>query len=409
MFETQLLSDAFAVVSVGGTVMFGSPAFARLVAGGKDVSLSGTGIDQWLEPLDISAFTPAQEVLAVTTGRFRHPQSCKTFVCKVKPLSDGGNTAGSMIFLLPDDGQQNDIRALYPHAFDLNPGLSAITVLATGEHLDVNQAWLEALEFERAEVIGRTATELGVWEGGAPYREEIVRQLLLNGKIENLGARMRTKTGKTLHIIISAKVIEHRGRLFSFFSSHDVTKVSEAHRHQLTLEREIRSWQNIACIDELTGVANRRQFDTVLEQEWRRCGRNRRPLSLLLIDIDQFKQFNDHYGHVAGDSCLHEVAQALNLESQRAGDLFFRFGGEEFGCLLPETDLQGATVFGDRLLKTVRKLRLRHEKSSVSPFVTISIGAASLFPNEQSGPKLLVEAADKNLYRAKSSGRNMLV
>lgn len=167
--------------------------------------------------------------------------------------------------------------------------------------------------------------------------------------------------------------------------------------------------EEISVLDGLTGIPNRRRFDDCLEQEWRRSIRSGRPVSLILMDIDHFKRFNDHYGHLAGDDCLKKVAYAINHIPKRATDLVARYGGEEFACVLPETGATGARTVGDQLLESVRSLQIPHIKSDVSPVVTLSLGVATHTPSAGSKRENVIAAADEMLYKAKSDGRNRMV
>jgi len=177
-------------------------------------------------------------------------------------------------------------------------------------------------------------------------------------------------------------------------------------RNQLELKRQRDLLERLAMIDGLTGLPNRRAFDETYEREWRRAARNQSSLSLLLLDIDFFKAYNDAYGHLAGDDCLKQVAAVLARALVRPGDFMARFGGEEFVCVLPETTLEGALQLAEKLRSAVEQLQIPHEMSSIAPVVTISIGAAATVPaGEQAGAALLREA-DGNLYAAKHAGRN---
>lgn len=162
----------------------------------------------------------------------------------------------------------------------------------------------------------------------------------------------------------------------------------------------------MAYIDGLTGLANRRHFGIALEAEWRRCRRNQSPLAALLIDLDHFKQYNDHYGHQAGDACLMAVAQQMAKHSARSHDLLARYGGEEIVFLMPECDLPGAMAKAESMRQSVETMKIEHVKSSTAPTVTVSIGAHSLIPSGEQQPSVLVEIADQQLYRAKAQGRN---
>jgi len=165
------------------------------------------------------------------------------------------------------------------------------------------------------------------------------------------------------------------------------------------------SLERMAWEDKLTGLANRRRFDQVFEDEWRRASRAGLPLSLLLIDVDHFKLYNDHYGHASGDDCLRKVAQALALTVHRAGDLVARYGGEEFVLLLPNTSLAEAKAVAERAIVQVRAASMVHARSSHGT-VTVSVGGATVTPVPEMGPSQAVERADEALYRAKAQGRN---
>jgi diguanylate cyclase (GGDEF)-like protein len=164
--------------------------------------------------------------------------------------------------------------------------------------------------------------------------------------------------------------------------------------------------ESMAWKDGLTGIANRRRFDDALEIEWKRAQRTGTPLSLIMVDIDHFKEFNDHYGHGAGDTCLKRVAAMLASSVTRAGDMAARYGGEEFVLLMPGTDVDGARLLAEQLRSRTEEQRIPHERSSSSSWVTISAGYASVIPIQEGAASALMEEADQMLYCAKRSGRN---
>lgn len=172
------------------------------------------------------------------------------------------------------------------------------------------------------------------------------------------------------------------------------------------LQQRTERLEHLTQVDALTGVANRRRFDESLEQEWKRAQRNGFPLSLLLVDVDYFKAFNDRYGHPAGDRCLQRVAGALSAAASRPADQVARYGGEEFAVILPETAAAGARQVAERLVAAISDLRITHESSLVNRVLTVSIGIATLVPQGDTRPARLVEAADRALYRAKANGRD---
>jgi diguanylate cyclase (GGDEF)-like protein len=172
------------------------------------------------------------------------------------------------------------------------------------------------------------------------------------------------------------------------------------------LEEANESLQRLASIDELTGLANRRTLDQHLEREWRRCSRSEAWLSVLMADVDLFKNYNDHYGHQAGDECLQRIAGVLQSGLRRAGDLAARFGGEEFLLVLPGADPAGLAARAEKLRSDVEQLAIAHADSSVAPHVTISLGGAAVIPRHAGGPENLVSLADAALYEAKHAGRD---
>ena len=159
-------------------------------------------------------------------------------------------------------------------------------------------------------------------------------------------------------------------------------------------------------LDGLTGLSNRRHFDFFLDKEWRRAQRNKREISLILMDIDSFKAFNDNYGHVEGDKCLERVTGALKNFANRPGDLAARYGGEEFAVILSDTPSDSAAAIAEKFRIAVAQLHIPHGYSETEKFVTISLGVATLEPENTMSEKVLIERADRALYTSKRSGRN---
>lgn len=177
----------------------------------------------------------------------------------------------------------------------------------------------------------------------------------------------------------------------------------------LALEQSHAEVLALSRVDPVTGIANRRCFEESLDGEWRRARRLGASLGMLMIDIDFFKLYNDHYGHVSGDYCLREVAQAIRSSVRRPQDLVARYGGEEIICLLPDTAEDGVIYVGEAVLEAVRELQLPHAESTVAPYVTISIGGACVLARDVADSRQLIEAADRELYRAKQLGRNRII
>lgn len=179
--------------------------------------------------------------------------------------------------------------------------------------------------------------------------------------------------------------------------------------NHLELVRHRKRLKMLSTTDGLTGIANRRRFDEQIHTEWRRGLRQEEPLSVLLIDIDNFKKYNDLYGHLKGDECLRHVAQVLQSGMKRETDVFARYGGEEFAAVLPNTDLKGAKQFTQQLLHTIEKEAIPHEKNGDFGIVTLSAGITSLVPVDAVSISDTITFTDGCLYEAKNAGRNQYV
>ncbi len=187
---------------------------------------------------------------------------------------------------------------------------------------------------------------------------------------------------------------------YAIISHKDVT--------QTVLQRQ--ALQSEALTDNLTGIANRRHFDRFFAQEWRRDMRRGTPLSLIMLDVDYFKQYNDHYGHIAGDNCLKRIAEFLKTIAQRPGDLVVRFGGEEFAVIMGATPEKAAQRFAEFIRSNIESLSIPNENASkTNNMITVSVGVATIVPKRDTRELVLLELADESLYQAKNNGRNTVV
>ncbi|MDY0977127.1 diguanylate cyclase [Massilia sp. CFBP9012] len=212
--------------------------------------------------------------------------------------------------------------------------------------------------------------------------------------------------GALMDQAVSVTPFDEDGRRFCLVEIRDVSSVAVRERRLLEHAESLRAR---SYIDGLTGIANRRHFDVALERELRRAQRADGTLALLLVDIDSFKAYNDHFGHQQGDSCLTMVAQELAGMLKRPADLAARYGGEEFAAVLPDTTLEQARVLADRIRAHVAGLGLQQAPAAHHPQVTLSIGVAAFDRARLNAPEVLIEAADKALYAAKRGGRNRVV
>lgn len=191
--------------------------------------------------------------------------------------------------------------------------------------------------------------------------------------------------------------------LIGFMFDISERKKTEAQLIEMQKELEALSFK-----DALTGIANRRMFDSVMEMEWANARRSNHPLGLVMVDIDYFKQYNDCYGHLQGDACLRRVARALASAATRSADFVARFGGEEFALVLPGADVAAAMKVAERCRSLIFKEQIVHGKSPVSHILTISMGVGAIVPGHQDAITDFIEAVDRRLYQAKQHGRNAI-
>jgi diguanylate cyclase (GGDEF)-like protein/PAS domain S-box-containing protein len=212
--------------------------------------------------------------------------------------------------------------------------------------------------------------------------------------------------GARIEQAVSVTPFSEGGERFCLVEIRDVSSAFDRERRLLDHAESLRAR---SYVDGLTGIANRRHFDVALDRELRRAQRNGGALALLLVDIDSFKAYNDHFGHQEGDSCLTTVAQALAAMCKRPADVAARYGGEEFAAILPDTTLEQARAHANAIREHVASLALPHAPAALRPHVTLSIGVAGFECGRAIEPAQLIEAADKALYAAKRGGRDRVV
>jgi len=296
------------------------------------------------------------------------------------------------------------------------------------EHLCLQEA-MEALPIglaiydpqDRLMAFNREATELKLYRAGGDLigqsYETLIRRSLERGEIPDALGREEEWLRQRLagRGKLSTPLLRYTadGRWMHFYEIGTPSgclvmmrlEVSELVHKTMALEQSNEQLEHLSTTDALTGLANRRSFDDALQSEWQRSGRQHQPLSLLMIDVDHFKRYNDHYGHIAGDACLRQMAGILSDCAQRSGELVARYGGEEFALLLPGANCDEACVVAQRCMDVLAKARIRHDNSPVSPWLTCSIGVATVVATPELVSESLVRCADEALYRVKSAGR----
>ncbi|MEK7698775.1 MAG: diguanylate cyclase [Planctomycetota bacterium] len=230
--------------------------------------------------------------------------------------------------------------------------------------------------------------------------------VMVTGRTDDTNLQLAFEAGAIDYLTKPINKIELLARIRSVLKlKHEMDSSKKIARQ---LEEANQKLKLLSSMDELTGIANRRQFNHVIDKEWRRSLRDNKPLSLIMLDIDCFKLYNDNYGHQAGDDCLKQVAHVLNTQARRPGDLVARYGGEEFSIVLPDTHSESATQYADRVRIAIDTLCIPHEYSKTSKHITISMGVATVIPNNNMTPDNLIKLSDDALYQAKQEGRNRI-
>jgi diguanylate cyclase (GGDEF)-like protein len=234
---------------------------------------------------------------------------------------------------------------------------------------------------------------------------ELTRQRLLTSAIAALRSYRDITTIEQQKTEL-AQALEHLQQLKNQLQDHSYNLELEVSKRTAALENANKELHRMVLLDGLTQVANRRRFDEYLQQQWTLLTRLQQPLSLILADVDEFKRYNDQYGHLAGDDCLRQIAQSINLALKRPTDLVARYGGEEFAIVLPLTDIDGARQVAETIAEVIAQLKILHVASPTSDRVTLSLGISTMVPQVGLSLETLIATADNALYQAKQKGRN---
>ncbi len=288
------------------------------------------------------------------------------------------------------ENSEKRYRALFEQAADVIVLIDAETETV----VEFNHRAHENLGYTSSEFANLTLSDFEASENPDEITEHI--QKVIQTGSDTFDAKHRTKNGKIRDIQVSSCAMPIGRMKFIQSIWRDITDIKRA---QETLRQ-------LSYLDGLSGIANRRYFEEILQREWKRGARNSLPLSLLMADIDHFKAYNDTYGHLSGDDCLKQVAKVMDDTVRRPGDLVARYGGEEFAIILPDTNPEGAYVVAEMLRLEVERLCIKHSTSPVGDNITISLGAAATIPSKSTAPTTLISEADHALYLAKEEGRN---
>ncbi len=321
--------------------------------------------------------------------------------------------------------QRNEqFRALFEYSLE---GLFLIDI--AGRVVDVNRVACEMLGYERNELVDRYAGEfMHIAQTGLLNNERVAEEVVehnMTPVVNEVGCTRRDGSGFAAEITFSP--VEHGGQSLFLVTARDVSarksaeevitkmlsELAVARREAELANQELQASNKkllqLSQQDPLTGIANRRHFNDFLRHEWQRARRENTYVSLVLLDIDYFKAYNDHYGHQAGDRCLRQVADVLGREINRPGDMVARYGGEEFVIVLPNTPVEGAAHIAESLRRAIEKQNIEHLHSPAASRVTLSMGVAGTAVSSAATAESLLRAADRALYKAKRGGRNRVV
>lgn len=334
------------------------------------------------------------ETLAIRTVR----EGAQDYL--IKGQVDGNLLVRAMRYAIERKRAEEELRLSWERfnkAFNVSPSPMIIVSFQDGRFLSANESFLQIISDTREEINEYKISELDIWTHSLD--QAIINNILVQRKaIHNQEISFRLKSGDLRIGLLSAEIINLNNEQCLLVVLNDITDRKK-------LEEMLRK---LSYLDGLTSIANRRHFDEVLTKEWQRALRETKPLSLIFIDIDFFKAYNDTYGHLTGDDCLKQIANIINDTVKRPGDLVARYGGEEFAVILPTTAAQGAIMVAETMRARVESQKILHAGSKVSSYVTISAGVATIIPVAKYNPDTLIAFADKALYQAKNEGRNLV-
>ncbi|WP_071189942.1 diguanylate cyclase [Trichormus sp. NMC-1] len=368
-------------------------------------------LNQTLQSGKVTVFSPQlyPHFLTCLTkeGRFRSLQVTAT------PIVSTKNTGFDALLCMQEITNSLDLchqcltaqnlqpsQVTYPQMFEKNRAVQILIDPLTLEIFDANPAASQFYGYGREVLQQKKLSDLTVLVDGSPLPKKAVKQFAYPG---NFLYFHQLASGEIRQVeIYSSRInIERKNLLYCIISD-----LTERLQVEATLRQANSELRRLVNLDGLTQIANRRCFDAVINLEWQRLQREKTPLSLILCDIDYFKSYNDCYGHPAGDECLRKIAQAIARTCKRPADLVARYGGEEFAVLLPNTPLEGAVYFAQQIQQQIASLSIPHHHSSVSDYVTLSMGIASMVPVPDYSLEYLIKNADISLYAAKNQGRN---
>ncbi|NMD71129.1 diguanylate cyclase [Bacillus sp. DNRA2] len=286
-------------------------------------------------------------------------------------------------------------------------GIGVALIDQNGRPVMVNPKLQEMLGYSESELTKLTLNDISVPEDAQINYEQLHKLVKMEIESYTLEKRYIRKDGQIVWGEVTSSLFPNNQGDFSYVIGmvNDITERKATEQKLMKLNQELEYRSNR---DGLTGIANRRYFDEQFDFEWTKAEKLKQPLSLIMFDLDFFKNYNDTYGHIMGDNCLKSVARLLSGVTDYPICLPARYGGEEFAIIVPNSTLRDAEIIAEQIRLDVEELKLPHKQSVISPFVTISVGVASIIPDSGSNSETLIHFADQALYQAKLNGRNQI-
>lgn len=283
---------------------------------------------------------------------------------------------------------------------------SIIITKLDGRILYVNPAFVRMTGFTLRQVLGK---QPNLWSSKS-HPNSFYKNMwdtILAGKTWTGEVLNKKKNGTNYSAILAiGPVLGKAKKPIAFIAVH--TDISKMKKLELALAKANKKLRTLSVLDALTGLYNRRYFNESIVKEWRDSLRNKNPITAIMIDVDHFKKYNDHYGHLTGDKCLKKLANSFNACLNRPRDIVARYGGEEFIVLLPNTPAEGGLKIANSIIASIRKLKIPHEASTSGKIVSLSLGVITTVPSHSNSWEEFIEQADQLLYQSKQNGRDQL-
>ncbi len=385
---------------------------AAQIFGYSEDDIIGCRVDTCI-PINKEEITCARQAVVISDCNIT--KNPKAFTCEIfySPIINQQNkTCGHAILAKDISGQmpyKNNLKQQVAHLEEIYryAPIGIFHVSLDGSITEANSEFAWMLGYESTDMIANQITDFATQVFFDPHRaEEFMTSLLETEKVAKFRCRLKRKgTPSYMWALCFAKISYTASGRTNGFNGYAVD-IRDTVKAEQNFKKANEKLTALSVMDGLTQIPNRRKFDECLENEWNRHIREKKPLSLILCDIDFFKNFNDTYGHQAGDDCLKKVAAAIDKSVCRSSDVVTRYGGEEFSAILPNTGIQGAELIAERIRTAIQSLHIEHKTSSVSKCVSVSLGIGTCIPEQGSSSDIIITMSDKALYRSKANGRN---